>query len=395
MLTACVSTARQPRVTGNRAVGYPSIERQPAEESRPPLIDSREIWAYSWTINPLALSNPKQKILTTFQRTRSCLEKLRGVSPETEVPDCEGNGMAAGPGLYTVDNPFTSHDYGSTLLMVKIVPGRRSVGLATGRFAARPADGGMAREWVTNSNYEAFLYDFRPNDLGGRALVLRTADLIHVEDVQGLDLRPKIWSKFREHAKSACTENSTTPEILAAWSDQMEFLSLVFNGLNDPSGQSFGRAGNPNIYAIAAAVASDAVAIDDLALAELAKILRSHSIEIRESLDRCNETDTMTLRSCLSQRIFVSLKGDEGTPQRPTGAWSFETTKKALVELRVVAKGDASPLKSHSDLLTLVQRSFLSEKTRAARVNEAFACSLIAKKRSRLNNFEAWAADPR
>ena len=370
--------------------------RHPAQSSTvPPFGHTFDSWVFSWTRNPGALKNPQAYVASQLSYAKDCLGKFVG-HPD-DVKDCEGNNMAAGPGVYTCDNPFTSHDYGTNVVAIKIIGGKTSVGIATGPFAAPPASPGLDREIYANPAFDGILYDFRPMDFGGRALVLRGDHIVDVQQSYALVPFPEQPKKFSAHASYVCTGSTTIPEVLSSWGDQMEFMALAFNNYHDPAGQSFIENGKLNSAGIAAAIASDVVAMPDSALKIVLIGLKKKFAVVKESMDEvsCRSTDSGTDRSCLAVRIFDSLIEDQGTPNRPTFAWKLDILKKVLVALKDVAPpAQITSAKTAPDLIKNLFKNFSKQNHSMERALEAYGCMVGAKHQLEPGNFSHWGDDP-
>jgi hypothetical protein len=373
--------------------------RRPANDSAdgtetPPPAHTSDTWVFSWTHNPLALKSPVEYVTGQIAYSQNCIKKF--VGHPGDVAGCEGNNMASGPGIYTCDNPFTSHDYGPFVVAIKVLAGKSSVALATGRFTPPPASPGLDRSIYANAAFDGIVYDFRSMDFGGRALVLRGNAIADVSQSYSVAVNPTQPMKFSAHASYACTESTSVSEVLTNWADQMEFMSLTFNTYHDPADKAFFDNGKLDDAGVAAAVASDAVAMTDGDLKiKLASLKKKYS-EVKDSMDEasCRESETNSDRSCLSKRIFDSLLDDHGTPSHPTSAWNVSTLGNVLVDLKVVTPLSLKGLKTAQALLQVVVKDFSKRPLSMTRALEAYGCMLSVKHQLEPGDFSHWGEDP-
>ena len=351
------------------------VKREPAETS-PPFASAQETWVYSWTDSQSALSSPHGFLTKIFADAQECIVKLGATT--NEVKGCEGSGLAAGPGVYTCDNPFTAHDYGSILVAAKTLKSGNTVGLATGQYTTPPASEGLDRDIVANPRYAGILYNFRANDLNTRALLIRKANIIDEKSVYAVALRPRTYSKFKDHAPFVCTPRTPVADILSNWGDQMEFLSLIFDFFRDLKRENYMHNGALNQNALVAAVASDAVAMSDDEVADVKKKLSAKYNDVNESFINggCQETESRTPRACLARRIFDSVYGNDGTPISPNNIWKLSTLVSVLRDLNVLAASETRGIKSTHQLTRALATKVSQSPAQLARVNEAFRCVL-------------------
>lgn len=368
--------------------------RKPADVvDKPPLAKTLDTWVYTWTGNPAALSNPAGYVAGEIQYAGQCLDKI-GASANL-VTACEGNERAAGPGLYTCDNPFTSHDYGSVLVAIRTRSGRDSVGLATGRFTPPPASNGLDRSIYADKGYSGLLYDFRLSDFNSRALVVRGAYVVNVSASFALPLHPSQYAVFGKHEAFECTPSTDLKDIFQHWGDQFEFLAMAFDFFMDPDSNGFLKGADLDRAGYAAAIASDTTAAPDAVLAQRIQALKAKFPEIKDSMtdDACAETETTTggsPRACLARRVFDSLTGNIGSPNHPTYSWSLRTLRQALVMLKVASPADVNASTSDA-LLTKMSASY---KSVAPKVLMAYQCMMAVRAQAKPGNFALWGEDP-
>ena len=126
-----------------------------AEETQaaPPLAKPRPVILYSYMNSAQVVAQPAAAISAQIQHAQDCIAKLQHAS-DAQVAGCEGNELAAGAGFYTVDNPFTSHDYGSVVISVPVNARDPNVALITGSFDGGPASGGFSRDITANAKFD-------------------------------------------------------------------------------------------------------------------------------------------------------------------------------------------------------------------------------------------------
>jgi hypothetical protein len=373
--------------------------RRPANDSAngtetPPLAHTSDTWVFSWTHNPLALKSPVEYVTGQIEYSQNCIKKFAG--HPGDIAGCEGNNMASGPGIYTCDNPFTSHDYGPFVIAIKVLAGKSSVALATGRFTPPPASPGLDRSIYANAAFDGIIYDFRSMDFGGRALVLRGNGIADVSQSYSVSVIPNHPMKFAAHAPYACTESTSVSEVLTNWADQMEFMSLTFNSYHDPAEKAFFDNGKLDDAGIVAAIASDAVAVSDSELKiKLASLKKKYS-EVKESMDdsSCRESEANSDRSCLSRRIFDSLMDDHGAPSHPTNSWKLSTLIKVLIDLKIVKSPSIVGVKTVTSLLQIVVKEFSKQPLSMTRALEAYGCMTSVKHQLEPGDFSHWGEDP-
>lgn len=363
------------------------------ESDLPPTATSQSAWLFTWTNRPEATTNPGAHISRALTHAADCMRQIREAESAgrfQEIPGCEGNGMAAGPGLYTCDNPFTSHDYGNVLVMVKARAGSRRVANESG--LVRPADS-MDRA-VTGSNaYDAILYDFRPNDAGGYALAVRQPGIVDLSQIAAVKVPPGARKEFHFHPAFACTAQTSLKDILTRWGDQIDFMAITFDSFRDPSGRSFERNGQLSPEGLMAALASNVVAVSDEELGKKISSIKSINAELKEALENssCREASRETPRMCLANELFDSLVGNEGNPSRPNYSWSFENLKLALLKLGIINAATASQHSSRESLMSFLAARFARDAQQIQRAQEAFGCMKAVKSQLRAGSFDNWA----
>jgi hypothetical protein len=363
-------------------------------EPPPPTAQSQSTWLFSWTGRPSATADPKAHVTGHLAYAQECVKKIAAAEKAgsfEEVAGCEGNGMAAGPGIYTCDNPFTSHDYGDTLVMMKAKAGDSRVANVSGLL--RPADT-ISRGVTGNPNYDAVLYDFRPNEYGSLALAVRSPAALDLAQTQAFKVPPGARVPFRRHAPFACTETTSLPEVLNRWGDQLDFLALTFDLPRSSAAKGFERNGQLTAAGFAAAIASDAVALSDDELKGRIKLLKSLSPAIKESLDddACADANHASPRMCLAYVLYDSITGEMGTPNHPTHAWPLKVLKPALVKLGLLEAGAAAKLKDQKALLSHLAKNFSKDPHQAQRAQEAFGCMKAVREALRPKSFASWEA---
>ncbi len=137
LLSACSSFKQKPNLAANRDVA------QAINESKQSVL-------FSWTNNPMAVSKPEVYLQQQLDFAKNCLVKIAKL--KYPVAGCEGNQLYAGPGLYTVDNPFTSYDYGNKVIILETVAGLKKFANAV---AQGQASGGLSRKIIANPNNSA------------------------------------------------------------------------------------------------------------------------------------------------------------------------------------------------------------------------------------------------
>lgn len=387
ILTSCASQYKQT---------YRGVASED-QAALPPMAQIHPTWIYTWS-NRYTDSKPetvRNFIKTGVDHAQSCLVKL---TPEAEYPvsGCEGDGMAAGPGIYTCDNPFISHDYGDTVYAMKVTdPEKKAkVNLATGTFTPGQADG-FAREIYSGKDISGVMYDFRYTDANGRAMTVRNENLFDLNNADSfyvVTLKNRSWKKFNAHESFVCNEKSSISEMLTNWGDQLDFMAQVYVSINDPDGENFITKGELSDSAILAAVASDFVSKPD---ADFKKALASVvKLEDHEWVFSCIDTSSVSARACATKRIISSLSEDQGTVKHPSYAWDFTTTKKVLAALDPTKAKTFTASKSIKDLKSTLIKTYRADKNAMARIKESFDCAMIAKKQNETNNFANWGKDP-
>lgn len=371
-LTACANLPRRPAQV--------SSDLPPAHSLATPL--------YSWTNNPAVLTQPNEFLNKQFEWVSSCNPKI-AANPNQEVKGCEGNGLAAGPGVYTSDNPFTSHDYGSILLVAIPYANRTEVANGTG---IAPADS-MDRALTSSKSLEAIVYDFRANDFNTRAVVVRKPGLLDLSKTKAFKVDSSSPKIFEKHASFVCQSDTTVQQAVTSWADHMEFLSFTYATFNASEGAGFSSNGELNNDGLIAAAISDMTAMSEADLklfaANLAKKFPKPSPPLEDST--CRETDSVTLKNCFYNRLYKSIVGDQGTPRYPTYAWELPLTLKILQELKVLSPVEAKSIKDNQTLGQFIATRFAKDPARKARATEAFGCMSAIRQQVSKNHFGMWA----
>lgn len=291
---------------------------------------SQSTWLFSWTNRPSAYENPAGHVASGLAFAESCIGKINAsvqADSDQMVKGCEGDRMAAGPGIYACDNPFTSHDYGQTLIVMKTKAGNGSV--VNDREWRGPAYV-MDRSVVGNAKHSAVLYTFRGSDSSYLALAVRKPDLLDLDETYAVKVPSGEPKEFRAHDPFPCTPQSNLKDVLTRWGDQLDFMSLTFNSFHDPSGNNFEKKGELSEEGMIAAIASDLVAVSDDKLKNKIKSLTGMNAELKEALSTsaCEEAARTSPRMCLAYEIFDSIVGNEGTFKNPNYSWSYPTLKR-------------------------------------------------------------------
>jgi hypothetical protein len=80
----------------------------------PPSASPQPGWVFHWTESTQADSNPQDYITKEIDKAKKCFPDLQKHLNDGASVACDDN-ATAGPGVYAVDNPFKTHDYGRTL----------------------------------------------------------------------------------------------------------------------------------------------------------------------------------------------------------------------------------------------------------------------------------------
>lgn len=161
----------------------PQASRRPAQAA--PAVRSLATPLYSWTKNPAAVKDPQTYVRQQFSWAEKCIAAIAKNPPEP-IEHCEGNGLAAGPGIYVCDNPFTSHDYGTSVLVLEANPGQTNLSDSTGLGPADVID----RSVTGDATLEGVLYDFRANDFSTRAVAVRGPGLLNTAKTRVIPASP-------------------------------------------------------------------------------------------------------------------------------------------------------------------------------------------------------------
>ncbi|MGZ3711652.1 MAG: hypothetical protein ACXVBE_07840, partial [Bdellovibrionota bacterium] len=351
-------------------------QAEEGDSSPPPQATSQSTWLFSWTNNPSALSDPAGNVESKLAHAQDCVAKISAAAragKDEEITGCEGNEMAAGPGIYTCDNPFTSHDYGNAVIAMKTKPGNRGVANISGLL--RPADT-IDRSVSGNSNYAAILYDFRATDRGGYALAVRDLNILDQSQTTAFKVPSGDYQEFHSHSPFACNSQSSVKDVLSHWGDQLDFLSLTYDFFRDPSGANFEKNSQLNEAGLMAALASNIVAVPEAELQSKLKKLTSSNAELKDHLstESCSEAERATPRMCLAYEIFDSLVGNEGTPNHPNYSWTFPALKTAMLKLGIIDTATAAKFKNRDAMASFLAARFLRDSSQAQRAQEAFGC---------------------
>lgn len=346
---------------------------------------------FSWTDNPAAQKDPQQFVASKFKFTQECNTKF--AKTDGEVQGCEGNGLYAGPGLYTCDNPFTSQDYGSTVVIVQTLAGKNDffdfVQLSHGAAAEGPD-----RETYADPKVSAILYDFRASSYNTKALVVRNASILDPR-AYAVTIGANGFARFKDHSAYACTAQTSITDILAHWGDQMNFMARIFFPEVDPAGQGFVDGNKLNATGLLAAVASDAVALPPDQLQRQIIALTAKYREFKESLNTssCQETATLSPRACLADRIFNSALGNMGNDAHPTYAWSLKTTLGVLVDLGILDKAETAKISSSKNLVAALAAKTQNNAQAMQRITEATQCVSLVRASLNKNHLGMWSAN--
>ena len=364
----------------------------------PPVIPGKTTWVYTWTQSPEALSSPQSYLLKSLSAASACVETLSQDKSELGSSPCESNDRAVGPGVYTCDNPFTSHDYGTTLIAVKTVGDSNRIGLMTGRYTPPPANGTLAREITGNKNFDGIMYDFRANDINDRALVIRSSQIVDLSSSYAVMVNgpTATFKKFADHAPFACSATTPLKTVLAKWGDHIDFLATTFDASRDSENNLFRNGAKFDRAGVAAIIASEATLFPTPALEAKLKTMMTRSSEMNDSVNpsACAETEAVSTRACLAQRIFNSLIEENGTPNRPTYIWKFSLLQRSLIELGALDAKTAAGVHSTHSLLTRLVSVVNSDSNRLARASEAYNCMMSIREQMKPTNFASWGEDP-
>jgi len=365
-----------------------NVSNEDANESPITNITSRATLLYSWTTFSQALKNPASFIKSDTNSAQNCITKI--AASQTLVPNCEGNGMAAGPGFYTTDNPFTSHDYGKIVVIVPAIAGDKNV---INSDENRPAAGfAVEREVYGRKDIKAISYIFRYAVFTSRALVVRDLSILDTSKARAISVNPETAKKFKDRPTFTCNAETTIDEMLKNWGDNIEFLNLAFYSNIDPSGNNFTENNQLNSAGWLAAAASDAATMPEEVLKQKIKAIRALSKELNDSMERgaCNETSTRSQRSCLAKRIYDSAQENLGTDRYPTYAWDLTSTLKAFVILDILTAPEAARIKDSTQLKDLIAQKMQNNHGQAQNVQEAYRCVQHYKAGLEKNNLEHW-----
>lgn len=365
----------------------------------PPLATVSKMWVYTWSgLTDTSTSSIKSFLKNGTAHAQSCLPKLSSADGLTQIDGCEGNGMAAGPGVYTCDNPFTSHDYGSTVIAIQLdqKAKKSKVPLITGVAGPQSPTDGMDRRYYADKNYAGLIYDFRYTGVNGRALVIRSEEMLDEDNSSNyyaVSLKKRSWNRFATHENFQCHEGVTIKDILEKWGDHMSFMNSMYNPIRDPEGQDFLQDGKLNDYAYLAALISDVVAKPEEEIKKIAQSLPD--TKTSEWNTSCVDTQSVSLKSCIARRLFDSLLEDEGTGRNPNYIWSLENTRKAMSLLDPTRAKIYTKIKNREDTLKVLVAAYKTDASTVEKIKTAYNCALFAKQINiKENNFESWGADP-
>lgn len=360
----------------------------------PDLVQSQATTLFSWTNRPNAAANPKGHVIEQLTRSVDCIGKIEAAAKagkEEQIPDCEGNGMIVGPGIYTCDNPFTSHDYGNTLLVLRAKAGEAHV--ADLRDKLRPADM-VDRDITGNRKYGAVVYDFRPTPYGISALALRDARVLDLTQTTSIKVPAGERKSFAAHAPFVCDGATPLAEVLNHWGDQLDFLALTYDPVRANFGKGFEKSGSLSDAGFVAALASDTVAIPDAALEAKITELKKISPAVAESLrsESCFEAGHSSPRMCLAYLLHDSIVGDLSPEPHPNYAWPLKTLKPVLVKLGLLDAAAAAKIKNLAALQSYLVKNFTKNPSRAQRAQEAHGCMKVVREQLRATSLETWRA---
>ena len=358
----------------------------------PPPATSKATWLFSWTKKPLALTDARGFVSGQLSYAQACVNKLAGAirsGSEAEIKGCEGENMAAGPGIYACDNPFTSHDYGTTLVVMRSQNGDRNLVNASGLVAQ--ASAGVDRSVYGDPAHDGILYDFRSNDFGGLAIAIRGDRLLDNAQTYSFAAQGGTAKEFHFHEPFACNSHSSIKDALSNWGDQMDFLSITFDSFRDFSGENFERKGQLNDAGIIAALASNVVAVPEAELsAKIAKLRKFSNIKEALGGSSCQEADHYNLKTCFAYELFDSITGNEGTNSHPTHAWAYPDLVKGLKALGILSATDGKKFKDQASLMKFLAARFQRDPAQLQRAQEAHGCMKIVKSQLEAGNLSAW-----
>ena len=364
----------------------------------PPLTQGKTAWVYTWTHAPEAATSPQSFLQTRLVAASRCVETLSTSRDELGNSPCESNDAAVGPGIYTCDNPFTSHDYGSILVAVKALGDSHHIALMTGRYAPPPANGTLDRAITGNKNFDGIVYDFRANDINDRALVIRSGEMVDLPSSYSLVLSGTnaSYKKFADHAPFACSSTTPLREILLKWGDHIEFLATTFDATRDSENTQFRTGAKFDRAGIAAIIASEATLLPTQALEAKLKVMMTRSSEMNDSMNpsACLETESVSTRACLAQRVFNSLIEENGTSNRPTYIWKYSLLQRSLIELGAIDAKTVIGIHSSQALLTRLTSVINADANRLNRATQAYNCMLAIREQIKPTNFATWGDDP-
>lgn len=358
----------------------PQIDRKTANEEE---VKSNETWFYSWSNSSMAAKNPKDFVNAQFQNAQSCIAKFK--TSEEEIKNCEGNGFNAGPGLYVCDNPFTSHDYGDTFVMMKTKANKTNIANAPYMGPANPMD----REIYGNPATAAVIYDFRASIFNTKAMVLRDASIIDEKSVASFDLKTVGFKKFSEHAAYTCTASTPVENVFKSWGDHMEFMSLTFMDKIEYSPEAFYKNNQLTDSALVAAIASDAVG-DGSFEKNLSAVIKKYHLQDSVSDEACAESETRSIKSCLARRLFDSIHNNVGTDRNPTYSWELPTTLGILADLKIISSTDQKKITTNEKLINVLAAGMRKNSVQMQRVLEAYQCMKSVSDKIQNNHLDMW-----
>ena len=342
-------------------------------------ISSKATYLYNWTNNPKAFENTNDYVSDQLSRAEACLTAGKG---------CIGEQLYAGPGLYTVDNPFTSYDYGNTVVIVQALAGQ------TNYHSAEPvdsADRGLDLSLIKNKNYSAILYNFKFSDFNTKALVVRKRDILNNKYVEAVRIAPAGFKKFADHEAYQCNSESTPADVMRNWGDHNSFMAITFLNFNDLTRANFINNGQINQMAYLAAMASDVVAMPDSEVTSLVEKLNKTTLdEVGLPIDSfsCSETMSNSFRSCLAQRIYDTLRDNPGIGRRITYAWDVTTALKAFQLMKLMSAAEAAQIQTPDNLKSWAEDKM---KKHSANIQMAFDCMNIVKSSVAQSHLGMWA----
>jgi len=372
-----------------------AVKRKVADDADtpPPLAQFHNGWAFTWTNSPRASQDPRGYIEAGLEFAQQCLPKIAANQDDMkETPNCEGDGKAQGPGIYTCDNPFTTHDYGKTLVMVPLKNSGAQVSLATGRYTLGPASGSLEfRPIYKDASRDAIIYDFNRGETSVRAMVVRDAKPFDLNGTVSIDLVKTPAERFGKHVAFACDENTSLPMIVQNWADQIEFMSLIYRKDEFDPDENFVKGGSLNHVGAAAALASDVVALTPYGKDVLAAYPYLKNFL---KLEDCQGNSAENLKTCLARRIFDTLLQNKGTANGPTVLMSNAALVHVMEDVGLVAPKDAHIMTSPAAMLNNLAPLYSAKTLQGQRALQAYTCVQTARQQIQAWTYNNWGDDP-